>query len=108
MSKVCVLILNWNGWLQHNVGFPVHRRLLHKSITVTNHSPLRRYYSTRNRVALYKRYLGLRAGWVFADMFTLVKEIAKIAFFEKDRPTTFCCMIKGFFHGLIGRMGPHA
>ncbi|MBA2671884.1 MAG: glycosyltransferase family 2 protein, partial [Gemmatimonadetes bacterium] len=91
--------------LLHRLGNASRHRVLGRTVAATNHSVLRRYYISRNRVALYRRFLWSRPGWVANDLFIWTREIVKIASFEEDRPAKLRAMIRGAWHGLRGRMG---
>ncbi len=99
-------ILEVNGAiLDHNLGDPTEHRVLSKRIIVTNHAPYRRYYNSRNRVYLYKRYLLIFPAWVISDACNLSKEIVKIFLFEQDKKHKAAKIIKGIVDGLLGKMG---
>jgi rhamnosyltransferase len=99
-------ILEVNGAiLDHNLGDPTEHRVLNKIIIATNHAPHRRYYNSRNRVYLYKRYLLIFPAWVISDGWGLAKEIVKIFLFEQDRKRKAASIMKGIVDGLLGKMG---
>lgn len=91
--------------LDHNLGDPTEHIVLRKSVIVTNHAPYRRYYNSRNRVYLYKRYLLIFPAWVMSDACNLLKEVVKIFLFEQDRKHKTAKIIKGIIDGLLGNMG---
>lgn len=91
--------------LDHNLGDPTEHMVLSKSIVVTNHAPYRRYYNSRNRIYLYKRYLLVFPAWVISDGYNLSKEIIKIFLFEQNRKHKAAKIIKGIVDGLLGKMG---
>lgn len=91
--------------LDHNIGDIAEHMVLNKSIITTNHTAYRRYYNSRNRVYLYKRYLLIFPVWVISDVFNLSKEIVKIFLFEQDRGHKAAKIIKGIVDGLLGKMG---
>ncbi len=99
-------VLQVNGAiLDHSLGDPTEHVVLRKSIIVTNHAPYRRYYNSRNRIYLYKRYVLVFPAWVVSDACNLSKEIIKIFLFERDRKHKAAKIIKGIVDGLLGKMG---
>lgn len=100
------IIESYNTMLLHNVGKPKLFSLLWKTPISSNHLPMRRYYMTRNRMVIYKTYFIYKPFWVFEDMGLLMKEVIKILLYEKDVLYKYCCMLRGLWHGIIGRMGP--
>lgn len=68
------------------------------------HSPLRMYYFFRNAIYLY-RLREIDWNWRFVDA---TRNLLRFLFFMlmvKDRPTYFKYIIKGYYHGLIKKMG---
>lgn len=76
-----------------------------KEIPVSGHSPLRRYYITRNRLITLRRYAGR-----FPEMKRLYwrmtwREWTGILLFETRRPAKIWAALTGVAHFLIGRRG---
>lgn len=101
------ILVSCKSVLQHKAGEPVRHSLLWKRPVTSNHSPLRRYYSARNRVVMYKRYFRSRSEWVYSDLYIFLKEIAKIILFEKDMLCKVRFISKGVYHGITGKMGKY-
>ncbi|MQA92158.1 MAG: glycosyltransferase [Gemmatimonas sp.] len=91
--------------LYHNLGRTVRRRLLGRSVHVTNHSADRRYYIARNRLTLYRKYGRARPGWVGRDVSHFWREMVKILLFEEDRGRKMTATIEGVWDGVRGRSG---
>jgi rhamnosyltransferase len=94
--------------LLHNLGQPEPHRLLGKVFYATNYSPVRRYYNARNRVIVYKNYWHLQPKWVLQDLYSFSVEVVKMLVAEQERPRKMSHTLKGVWHGLIGKEGPHA
>lgn len=94
--------------LLHNLGNPEQRRILGKTFYTTHYSALRRYYNTRNRTIVYKRYWRLQPSWVLKDIYSFIVETTKMLLAEKERPRKFMYTLKGFWHGLLGRGGSYS
>ncbi|MEM3434009.1 MAG: hypothetical protein QXP27_07530 [Candidatus Methanomethyliaceae archaeon] len=67
------LRLRSHGWkvlmscqplLTCTIGSPVLRRFLWKRVYCSNHPPIRRYYITRNRIVLWRKYFLREPKWV--------------------------------------------
>ena len=71
----------------------------------TNHSPLRRYYKTRNRFLVFGRYLGDFPGHCMFDLVRLAKEIASIVLFEGEKLAKLRMMWFGWCDFVRGRYG---
>lgn len=71
----------------------------------TNHSPLRRYYKTRNRLYVFREYLAIFPGHCLFDLVRLTKEIGSILLFEEQKWAKFRMMLRGAVHFLQGRSG---
>lgn len=71
----------------------------------TNHSPLRRYYKTRNRFLVFRRYLLDFPGHCLFDLVRLAKEIASIVLFEDEKFAKLRMMFRGGCDFIRGRYG---
>ena len=91
--------------LLHKIGHPKKASFFGFSFTPSHHSALRRYYMTRNRVVLYKKYLPVIPHWVLPSIYDSLKETAKCFLGEEDRGSKFRSFLLGTWDGLIGRMG---
>lgn len=89
-----------DAFLYHNLGEIETRKFLFKDITVTNHSPLRYYYRTRNRFYLAKKYFFFFPLIILRDQIIFLNELVKILLYEdfkKDK-------VKMIFKGVIDFM----
>lgn len=68
------------------------------------HSPLRMYYYFRNAMYLY-RLREIDWNWRLVDATRNLFRFLFYMLFVKDRPTYFKYIIKGYYHGLIKKMG---
>lgn len=84
-----------NAILKHNLGESKSYNILGITITPTNHSPVRRYYMTRNRYYIWHKYNSDFPQWVKKDKMRFISETIKIIFFEKDKINKLKMIIKG-------------
>ena len=84
-----------NAILKHNLGESKSYNILGIKITPTNHSPVRRYYMTRNRYYIWHKYKSDFPKWVKKDKVRFISETIKIIFFEKDKINKLKMIIKG-------------
>jgi rhamnosyltransferase len=87
--------------LEHSVG----DTRKYGPFIATNHSPLRRYYKTRNRFLVFARYFGDFPGHCLFDLVRLVKEIGSIILFESEKLAKLRMMWLGWCDFLRGRYG---
>lgn len=93
--------------LDHSCGAATARKVAGRTVRSTNHSATRRYYISRNRTVLFKRYLKDEPRWVLDDMFNcLLREPLRILLFERDRRAKMRATIKGVRDGVLNRLGP--
>lgn len=90
----------------HNLGNTKRHNLLGSNVMATNHNYIRRYYITRNRILTYKKYFTSEKDWLKEDLTATLKETIIVLLFEKDRFRKINSIIKGSFHGMIGKTGP--
>jgi rhamnosyltransferase len=87
--------------LYHNVG-DTHK---YGPFIATNHSPLRRYYKTRNRFLVNRLYKREFPGHCLFDRVRLVKEIVSILLFEREKSAKLRMMWRGYMDYRRGRFG---
>jgi len=84
-----------NAKLYHNLGNMRVYNFLGLKINCSNHSALRRYYITRNRCYIRRRYKN-NSDYMRYDRKTLINENLKIIFFESDKLRKMRMCIKGY------------
>jgi rhamnosyltransferase len=91
--------------IQHTIGHPTRHQTAFRSFTVTNHDRVRRYYMTRNRIHVWRRYWRRESGYVAEDMRRAAKELVKLVLFETDRTGKVRATLRGGIDGLRGLTG---
>ena len=71
--------------LIHNLGDSIKKSILGLKMIPTNHSPLRRYYMSRNRHYIWDKYKQDFPGWVLTDKRRFITENLKIILFENNK-----------------------
>jgi rhamnosyltransferase len=91
--------------LLHHVGYPKMIGFLGFTFRPTNHSAMRRYYMSRNRILVYRKYFRRFPGWVLHFVNESLRETVKCFLGEQNRARKFRNFLLGTWDGLIGRMG---
>jgi rhamnosyltransferase len=91
--------------LLHAAGNPEKSSFLGFSFQPSHHDAIRRYYISRNRVVVYRRYLFVFPRWILGSMYQSLRETAKCFVAEQDRARKFRNFLLGIWDGLTGRMG---
>jgi rhamnosyltransferase len=91
--------------LLHSVGHPRANSFCGFEFRPTHHSALRRYYISRNRIALYRTYFAVFPSWITRLMYDDLRETVKCFLREQDRGQKARNFLRGTWDGLIGRMG---
>jgi rhamnosyltransferase len=91
--------------LAHRIGLPSRKWVLGRWMLPTNHSPLRRYYVTRNRISFWKTYARTDGRFVLQDMRQCLREWIGIAFAESDRAAKLRAILAGVRDAALGRYG---
>lgn len=91
--------------LLHSAGNPEPCTLFGLTFTPMHQSATRRYYMSRNRIALYKRYFLVFPLWILRSMEESLRETIKCFIGEHDRPRKFHNFLLGTWDGLTGKMG---
>ncbi len=81
------------------------KTLLGFTFLPTHYNATRRYYISRNRVALYRRYFRVFPRWVLQSMYDGFRETLKCFLSEQDRMLKFRSFLLGTWDGLTNRMG---
>jgi rhamnosyltransferase len=92
--------------LQHSLGEVSAHPLGRQSLRVTNHSAVRRYYMSRNRLILWGRYARTEGSWVRRDMRGFVTELAGIVLFEEQSLAKLRMIARGAWDAIRGVRGP--
>jgi rhamnosyltransferase len=93
--------------MRHQLGGTTRRvRLPWLQPAVADYPPVRRYYMTRNRVAMFKSHWRHEFVWVSRELLMIGVDALLVTLFETDRRRKLAAMVKGFWHGLRGMMGP--
>lgn len=91
--------------LLHNPGHPKRVTILGFTFEPTHHSATRRYYFTRNRIVVYRKYFFRFPRWVVHAMYVSTRETIKCFVGEQERPRKFRNLLLGTWDGMTGRMG---
>jgi rhamnosyltransferase len=91
--------------LLHTAGHPRRITFLGFSFQPSYHSAVRRYYISRNRVVVFRRYWRVFPRWIALLMNEAFRETVKCFLAEEDRPRKFLNFLLGTWDALIGRMG---
>lgn len=91
--------------LLHAAGYPRQHTILGLTFGAFHHNATRRYYMSRNRLAVYRKYLKVFPSWILQDMYDAFRETIKCFLVEEDRAHKFRNFLLGTWDGLTGRMG---
>jgi rhamnosyltransferase len=112
-NEYCLRLRN-HGWrvaysttplMDHAIGTPCVHRLFGYRFATSNHSPLRRYYMTRNRVISDCRHWQTQPHAVVTDIGRFAGEFLFILLFETEKCRKIQAIARGAWHGITGRMG---
>jgi rhamnosyltransferase len=91
--------------MDHAIGQPRRYRLLWFRPASSNHSPLRRYYMTRNRLVTAWTYAVREPKAVAADLYRILGEAVLVTLFEDRKWPKLRAIFLGACHAVMGRMG---
>lgn len=94
-----------NAILVHSLGRMTQHKLLWKTFSTTNHNAKRRYYITRNRLVLIKRYFNIDREWAFGDLQGIVVETIKMLLVEQDRLFKSRYMVRAVYDAIFDQLG---
>lgn len=101
------LYLSGSVNFQHTIGEPQEIKLPFLGITLrcSNHAPLRKYYSTRNRLKLYGKFFHFDPLFVLKDSYSMCTEVVKIILFEDRAFSKLRAIGLGVMDAIAGRGG---
>ncbi len=91
--------------LVHELGHAARASILGYRFWPSHHSPARRYYMSRNRIVVFRKYLFSLPSCTLQAIQKASLDMAKCFLGERDRPRKFRNFLLGTWDGLIGRMG---
>jgi rhamnosyltransferase len=96
----CRILEATRATLLHSLGSMERRLFIFKHVTVTNHSVVRRYYMSRNRLIVWRRYLKHEPLWVIRDIRRFLFETLYVVLYEKQVREKFPMILHGLRDGL--------
>lgn len=91
--------------LFHSLGQITEHHFLWKRVQVTNHPAVRRYYMSRNRLILWRRYWAGESAWVRHDIRSFLVESMGILLYERNRWAKLGMLIRGILDAFRGVRG---
>lgn len=93
--------------LNHALGDIKSKKVFGRTVYFTNHSSIRRYYMTRNRLDMCFRYFLVSPYFTAHELLKMCEEYVKIILFEDDKTKKTWATLKGIGHFLTRRFGKH-
>jgi rhamnosyltransferase len=103
-KKYRIIQLN-SAKIFHQLGYLERRKIIFWKFFITNHSPLRYYYRTRNRLYVDSKYLMVYPSFVIKDIFIFFNELIKVIFYEKNGITKIRMILLGLKDFIKKRYG---
>jgi rhamnosyltransferase len=100
-SRGLRIIMACKPLLEHPIGAATRHRLPWRMTGTSNHSPIRRYYMTRNRLVLAREYLLKEPAWILSTLYRHIKSTILMCLFEKDLISKLGYTALGFLDGAI-------
>ncbi|CEK35543.1 family 2 glycosyl transferase,rhamnosyltransferase,Glycosyl transferase family 2 [[Clostridium] sordellii] len=91
--------------IYHQLGEISEHKFLGKTITTTNHNPIRRYYYYRNLIYMYQNHKENHKEWIDFEVKHAIKNIPRIILFEKNKFKQIKFITKGILDGKNGIYG---
>jgi len=94
--------------LNHTLGSKKNIDCLLFKVSTTNHSSIRRYYMTRNRFYVWKKYNKQFPTYVRLEKILTLKEFIKMLFFEKNKWAKLKMSFKGYIDFRKNKWGAYS
>jgi len=92
--------------LVHSLGALERRRFIFGRVSVTHHATVRRYYMTRNRLILWRRYWRREPRWVLGDVRRFLSETLFVLLYEQQVHSKVAMVCRGVRDGVKSIGGP--
>jgi rhamnosyltransferase len=93
--------------MSHLIGAPKLHKLLWLKKWTTNHSADRRYYFARNDTVMLREYGNYKWGsWRIKSFFRSFRTVKRIVLYEHSKIDKIVAIIRGWWDGVHGHMGP--
>ena len=93
--------------LIHHIGSERKVKLLGHPISVSDYSPLRHYYDSRNRILMWKEFPSdYSIKGKIKHLLGRIKVIIKILLFEDNKVSKSLAIIRGTWNGIFNRIKP--
>jgi rhamnosyltransferase len=93
--------------MSHFIGAPKLHKLLWLKKWTTNHSADRRYYFARNDTVMLREYGNYKWGsWRIKSFFRSFRTVKRIVLYEHSKIDKIVAIIRGWWDGVHGHMGP--
>ncbi|MDD2780908.1 glycosyltransferase family 2 protein [Sulfuricurvum sp.] len=105
LLKFKVIRIN-HAILEHNLGNLKQHQIFWKKFFSTNHSPIRRYYSFRNRLKIIELYQNNFPTYCQFEKSRFFVDIIIVLLYEKERCSKFKMMLRGYLdykRGIFGK-----
>lgn len=102
----CDVVMTCAQLMEHRIGTPGAGSSFFRHLS-SNHPPRRKYFIARNAVATMRSYLLRAPAWSVCQGFRLLAEFGSIVLYEQQKRQKTVAFVRGLWHGLAGRTGPH-
>jgi rhamnosyltransferase len=98
MQKGYLVVQANRATLKHNLGNITQVKFFNKQLRTSNHPPLRRYYMTRNRFFIWKKYRDFEGATqaIVNDKACFWGQLRNIMLMEKDKIAKLVMIVKGY------------
>jgi rhamnosyltransferase len=86
--------------LYHVIGAPLKCKILGKTFVSSNHSPIRRYYKSRNIIYLYENWHKVYPAWINRLVLGYFKSLIIMLIIERQRCSKIVMCFKGLYDGI--------
>ncbi|MEI7904153.1 MAG: glycosyltransferase family 2 protein [Candidatus Firestonebacteria bacterium] len=94
--------------LNHKIGRITRQRFFFRFIHTTNHPPIRRYYTTRNRLYICAKFGAKFPEFCTKDKKEFIIELFKVFCFERQKISKLKMMLRGYRDFKEGKFGKYA
>ena len=91
----------------HSLGSVIEEKFLWKKVYPTNHSPIRIYYQTRNRLFVYKAYRRIFPDYFKSETINFFKNIFRVVLFEDQKRKKIKFIFRGYHDFKKGIFGEY-
>lgn len=101
-----IVIQTTRPLIAHSIGAYKGHNFIGMEVWTSNHSALRRYFITRNRLLVQRKYQRVNYFWRATSLLKVIRKCISVCLYESHKIAKVRAMLAGWWHGVNGVLTP--